>query len=634
MSGIVGFFNIDHEPAKKGDINRMAETLGYRGPDRTNTWYNGAVALGHTLLATMPESLQENQPYQESGSGCVITADVRLDNRESLIEALGLDDKSGSIGDAEILLRGYLDWGESCVKRYIGDFAFSIWDPRQQLVFCARDHNGVREFYYHHARNRVFAFASSPKAILALDKVPQRINEGRVADFLVNILECIDKTSTFFEEIYRLPPGHCLTVTSGKIKLSSYWSLKPGNMLELPSDGDYIDAFLDVFKTAVSARLRNPALTGSMLSGGMDSSSIVAMARQLLLENKGDPLSTFSAISSASTSCNETRAINSVLSMPGMRPTLVDYESFGKQCAVYRDYFWELDEPFDHYMLLPRMMYISAHEKGKKVLLDGIFGDALVHYGSALARLLRAGRFIAAWRNAVAINRFWGGNFPVSEQLSQGLLSAFLPTKAKYRYHLITRRPGHKQVVEDAGINPEFARRIALWERFEGYALAKRASHFFNPAENSVQAISSACQTVGRERYNRVASTHGVEACDPFSDVRLQEFCVNLPDDQRVRNGWPKFLLRSAMKGYLPEDVRWRKGGEHLGRNFHKEFIHAMRSEIQQAIDDNRTLLEPYVDMNALQQSYTSGDYCRGMDLPGHIIQFAQLGVWLRRHSS
>jgi asparagine synthase (glutamine-hydrolysing) len=206
MSGICGFFNLDGKPVTEAELRAMTALLKRRGPEHTGMWRDGRVCLGHTLLATTPELLIERQPFIHPDSGCVITADVRLDNRVELLKLLDRQTGAESEGDAELILRAYLAWGEQCLDRLLGDFAFAIWDPRERQLFCARDHFGMRPFYYHYGSRQRFLFASDARAILVTPEVPYRINNGRVADFLVSELEWIDYTSTFYEHIFRLPP--------------------------------------------------------------------------------------------------------------------------------------------------------------------------------------------------------------------------------------------------------------------------------------------------------------------------------------------------------------------------------------------------------------------------------------------
>ncbi len=142
MSGIFGLFNTDGAPIADRDLARMAALLERRGPERTGIWHDDVAGLGHTLLATTPEALHERLPLRDPASGCVITADARLDNRPELLSALGLSARAADIGDAEIILRAYLAWGESFLGRLLGDFAFAISSLWSLSIFCTRRHLG------------------------------------------------------------------------------------------------------------------------------------------------------------------------------------------------------------------------------------------------------------------------------------------------------------------------------------------------------------------------------------------------------------------------------------------------------------------------------------------------------------
>ena len=252
------------------ELRDMAAQLARRGPDGTGIWQLANVGLGHIQLGLDSNARPEKLPSVHGASGCVVSGDVRLDNRIELLERLRGVEQRPTTGDAELVLAAYLEWGEGCVERLFGDFAFAIWDPRTEKLFLARDQIGMRPLYYHHAPGRFFAFASEPRAILVLPQTPYRINEVRIADFLVG-LEGIDKTSTFFEEVFRLPPAHTLTVTRSSIRLRRYWTLEVQDpSFALPSDEAYAEAFLEVFGEAVRCRLRAVDPPGSMLSGGMD----------------------------------------------------------------------------------------------------------------------------------------------------------------------------------------------------------------------------------------------------------------------------------------------------------------------------------------------------------------------------
>ena len=572
MSGILALHHLDSRQVDPTDVQDMASLLQRRGPDGTGLWHEGPVGLGHTLLATTPELAFERQPVVDHASGCAITADVRLDNRDELLATLRLADGTDSIGDAGLILAAYLKWGDACAERLLGDFAFALWDPRARRLFCARDHMGMRPFYYHHTPGKLLAVASEPRAILVLERVPYRINEGRIADYLVNELEGIDKTSTFFEEVFRLPPAHTLVATDQGVSIRRYWTLEPGDELHLPSHEAYAEAFLEVFTEAVRCRLRSVGPVGAMLSGGMDSGSVVAVGRNLLAAEGHGPLRTYSAVGPDPATCVETRTIHAALTMDGLAPTLVRHDRLEELMPELDLLTWSLDEPFDDHMTLVRAVYLAAHRDGLKVVLDGVAGDTVLADGGYLMRLIRAGRWIKAYREAQGQNRFYGGAYPAWREFVRNARSALTPNKVRlalrrhtqhFRMRLrVTRR------VRESHIRPSFADQVDLAAR-----LRRLGSHALpNPHARigvvRANVIDHPYLLVGRERYDRVGSAVGIEPRDPFMDRRVIGLCLRLPGHQAMRDGWPKAILRHAMSALLPPEVVWRAGKQHLGWAF------------------------------------------------------------------
>ena len=632
MSGIGGLFNQDGAPVQQTDVAAMVAMLRRRGPDGADIWRRDAIALGQSRLSTTPEAARESMPLTVPGSGCVIVADARLDNRAEVATALALSEQLADVGDGELILHAYLVWGADCVDHLLGDFAFAVWDSHRQTLFCARDHFGVRPFYYHHAPGRFFAFASEPRAILVLPQTPYRINPGRIADFLVSQLEGIDKTSTFFDQVYRLPPAHTLTVTPQDMATRRYWTLEPGAELHLASDDDYTDAFLEVFTQAVQCRLRGDRV-GSMLSGGMDSGSIVAVARaQFALAGRG-PLPTFSAVAPPGQACVETNTIHAALSMHGLAPTLVDYGQLAATMPELTKLTWSLDEPFDNHMTLPRAAYLLAVRCGINVVLDGVDGDNVLSEGSYLAHLVRRGQWHTAYREARGANRFWGGSYPPRWVLPRSAYRAFVPLPLRRLRHRI--RAGARmssrvqRAVDESLISADFAREIHLAER-----LAQLDSHGHDDwaqdlGHERARALAHPYLTVGIERYDRVASAMAIEPRHPFLDRRVVDFCLTLPGEQKLRGGWPKAILRRAMDGRLPDAVRWRPGKEHLGWMFTRELLAEAREEVPAMIERNLTLLAPYVNLDTVHRACAAGEP-GGED--GTLFEVATLASWLERH--
>ena len=213
MSAIVGIYNLDDRPVNHADLVHMVDILAHRGPDGAAVWCEANVGLGHRMLHTTPESLSETLPFVDKSRDLVITADARIDNREELTEALGLSAETAKqLSDSQFILQAYIKWGEDCPNHLLGDFAFVIWDGRKQKLFCARDHFGVKPFYYYHAPGKFFAFATEIKALLTLADVPRQLNELRVGQYLTGMFD--DKEITFYEGILRLPPAHVMTFAS------------------------------------------------------------------------------------------------------------------------------------------------------------------------------------------------------------------------------------------------------------------------------------------------------------------------------------------------------------------------------------------------------------------------------------
>src|SRR5262249_2136695 len=183
MSAISGIFSLLPEPPASEVAQQMSQVLAHRGQDHVGLWTGGPVALAHRMLWTTPESQAERLPLSSTDDGTVITADVRLDNRSELIEKLDLAKLHRPITDSSLVLPAYRKWDLQCPKELLGYFAFVIWDERKRRCFCARDHFGVKPFYYYFSKD-LFLFASEIKALFVDPRVPKKLDEVRIGDHL------------------------------------------------------------------------------------------------------------------------------------------------------------------------------------------------------------------------------------------------------------------------------------------------------------------------------------------------------------------------------------------------------------------------------------------------------------------
>ena len=625
MSGVAGFMRLDGGRAEKADLDNMLTAIARRGPDGSAVWQQDAIALGQVTWRTDGETSIPGLPAGRTANR-VIVSDARIDNEIELIDALGLAGPAAPSG-GELILRAYETWGEASVARLLGDFAFAIWDGPGRKLFCARDHLGVRPLYYHRAGG-LFAFASEIKALLRLPQVPRRRNEARIADYLVTELEGIDKTSTFYQDIFRLPPGHTLTVTHETFKIARYWSAAPTRESRGLSDQDYAERFRDLLSEAVRCRLRG-ARAGVMLSGGLDSSAVVAVARRSFAQGNG-VLPTFSAVSGRS-DCPETRAIRQVLSQGGVEPHTLRPDELNPLLPELELLFDHTDDPFDHLITLPQILYAAARQAGMRVMLDGVDGDMVASLGSQYpAYLVRAGHWRTALAESTELGRWWGE--PAYGLMARSVLAAFVPPRLRRLYRRL-RPVDVRLATRDTCIRPEFVRRVNLPARMDALRSHSPTSLLPTLAHAHANSLDHPYLTLALERYHRVAAAYSIEARHPFLDLRLVQFCVDLPWQQKIHRGWSKVIVRRAMEGLLPREICWRRDFCHLGQEFLRAWMALEIRLLEETMGAPLEGAAEYVNVPAVRAAFRQ--YVSGgpLDDPEESLwRPATLALWLRRN--
>ena len=628
MSAIVGIYWRDGRPVEPSHVERMTLSLAHRGPDAAGVWVSGAIGLGHRMLWTTPESLHGSLPLVSKSGDLVITADARIDNRAELIAALGLAQWShGEIADSELILRAYEKWREEAPKRLRGDFAFAIWDDRAQALFCARDHCGVKPFYYYQSAGS-FAFASEIKALLTMRGVPRRLNPMRVADYLTHNFE--DRVGTFYRDIFRLPAGHRLTVRGAELRLEVYNALDPTREIRLRSDAEYAEAFREHFADAVRCRLRSAFPVGSLLSGGLDSSSIVGMARRVLRE-EGRELHTFSAIFPG-LSASDLRKIDErpfVQAVVGMTEPIAHYVRADRVSPMsdLDRVFSHGDEPF----LAPNLymhwaLYRAAQQQGVRALLDGIDGDTTVCHGlDYLSELARTGRVAALGREVMALAHRHGAS--PGAVLWQFGLAPLVPALLRRAWGAAHGAPGGSDTV----IHPAFARRLGLPGRAQSFS-GRRTKPARTAREGHWRGLTSPLLPYVLEIGDKAAAAFSLEPRYPFFDRRLMEFCLALPPEQKLHHGWTRVIMRRAMNPMLPAEVCWRVGKADLSPNFKRRLWDQDRDILEDVIVKDPQALADYVDITALRAAYrryVSQPMAESDALTVHST--VTLALWLRR---
>jgi asparagine synthase (glutamine-hydrolysing) len=613
MSGIFGVYYFDGQSAKPEVLQKMSDILAHRGSDGADVWYRNNVGLGHRLLWTTPESLLEKQPLTDEHGNCVITADARIDNRDELISRLdlkGLD--AEKLTDVEIILKAYHKWGEQCPQELLGDFAFAIWDRRKQQLFCARDHFGVKPFYYYSAED-AFAFASEIKSILCLPEVPRKLNEVRIGDYLTSMFE--DRAITFYQDILRLPPAHSLTACNKQIKIKSYWSLDPNKELILDSNEEYAAQFRKIFTEAVSCRLRSYTQPGTMLSGGLDSSSITCTARKIM-DDEGitAKLPTFSAVFDEVKESDERIYIDTVLNKGGYEPHYSHADQISPLTDDLERVMWHQDEPlFAFNLFLNMSLYEIAQKQGIKVILDGFDGDSTVSHGVGYLRdLARQGK----WRVLFQETKGYARNFDLSFwKMQQAYILKYSINPLIERSKLLNQgrrlwRGVIKRVKSKfnqqpgtswkTSLNSDFVEQIKLEQRYKAEKRLLIESQI-NQRTDHYHDLVRGVMPYTLEVLDKAAAAYNIELRFPFWDKRLVEFCLSLPPEQKIRQGWTRMIMRQGLKGILPPEIEWRSGKSNLGPGFRHGFFTFERQRVELMLSQKFKDTAHYTDLASLQ---------------------------------
>ncbi|MBC8144721.1 MAG: asparagine synthetase B [bacterium] len=562
--------------------------LAHRG-GRSELYVDSRIGLGARTLVTTPEQHGELNPLK--AGTIVLAADARIDNRDELFGLLGYSTSDRAhVGDVALIAHAFRKWGEDCVEHLIGDFAFAIWNESDQSLFCARDRMGVRPIYYY-ASDSLFAFASEIKSLFCLRDVPRDVDEMRVASHLLRTFW--DRTSTFYRGVLRLPPATTLTVTAGGIRTRTYWQLDATRQLNLKSDDEFAEAFRELFAEAVRCRTRSATPVGALLSGGLDSSSVAVVAREVLRKEARTPLHTLSGVFDEVTQCDERPYIDAVNRQGDCTPHYIHADSLSPLADIER-VLWHMDEPFfTPHISLDWALFRAAKDAGVRVVLGGMDGDTAVGHGFAYQTELllsgRIGEFLSETR-AISVNYGVGLR---DLRWRRGLKPA-VPDAMLRSWHWLRGRRR-----DDTLFSRDFADRVGLVDLERRYARLPARSD----RDEYVRALNSNLIPYALEGNNRTAAAFGVETRHPFYDSRLLDFCVGLPPRQRIRNGVTRIILRNAVGDLLPTEIGRRRDKANLGPSFTYKLITFERERVEELLSSPREIL-PYVDMDQLGKTY------------------------------
>jgi asparagine synthase (glutamine-hydrolysing) len=570
MSGIAAIYRLDGMPVEDAILDRLLTSIAHRGPDRIGRWINGPVALGHAMLRTTPESVRETQPLCDENAELWLTLDGRIDNREELTAALtasGVHLRSDT--DAELVLRAYDCWGEECPPRIIGDFAFALWDGRKRQLFCARDPGGIKPFYYYFD-GRMFVCGSELQQILETPGLSLEPNEGFIGEYLCG--KSINREETLFQGVSRLTPAHWLRASANGIAQRGYFDFNPGSELRYRSDEEYQAHYREILAQAVRSAMRCSDGVAAELSGGMDSSSVVCMAQVLLREGRvqNQRFESFSLVY-PDTDYDERAYIDDVVAMWGLSANFVTpspgrARALPERAALHKDL-----AGYPNGIVYDELKSLIA-KKGFRVCLTGFGGDQWFT-GSPryYADLIRELKLRELWED-LRIN--WRFGEPDASRLQNLLRYGLWPLLPSIVQRGVKRASGIGEIPR--WLKPEFARRISLVERIRRNTAYPVGLTF---AQQTVyEVFARGWSTHAFELEDRDTARFGLEPRHPLCDRRLLEFAFALPDDQRFRGRFTKFIMREAMRNLIPASVRERVDKSDL-RKFSVDMLRQLSGE-------------------------------------------------------
>jgi len=621
MCGILGWFGC-HEPGDVARFDAALDTLVHRGPDDRGVLDEHDVLLGHRRLSIIDLSSGGHQPMRDPATGAVIVFNGEIYNYlelRSQLESCGHVFRTQS--DTEVLLRAYLQWGPSVLNLLNGMWSFAVWQPEQRRLFVARDRFGIKPFYFTQSKDR-FAFASEPKALLALFPELRRPDEVAVYKFLAEGLLYTEERS-FYEGIHTLPPAHYgeYAAQNGQFRTTRYWNYPQVETASALDPRDAIKEFSDLFEDAVRLRTRSDVPVGVTLSGGLDSTAVLAAAMH---NTPGDRVC-FTSVYSESER-GEAEWARLAAAPYGTLP--VEVEAPKKAwLETLQQIAWHMDGPGYSPAVYPLWHLMrEARTRGVPVLLEGQGADEALGGYPQYAVIAFLNRFKHATDAAEWRSMFRAWSRLCATFTPRWVILWMLRESFPWLVSFNRRRAGAY---------------MALTDDFKDAVEKRLAEHSTVPAELSTVASEPLARRMVQDHSRNIlpgllhygdaiSMAHGVESRLPFMDFRLVEWLFSKGDAAKVREGETKWVLREYLRhagqgkiaerkdkqGYPTPIERWL-ADDHAA--VVREFLLGPNSKITRFCDVHR--------MKRLLNLHLAGRPGAG----NHLYRLVSAELWLRR---
>jgi asparagine synthase (glutamine-hydrolysing) len=554
MCGICGKINLNNEPVDEVLLKSMTSCLSHRGPDDEGIYIKNNVGLGHRRLSIIDLSPLAHQPMSNEDGTIWIVYNGEIYNfidlREDLI-------KKGHVfrskSDTEAIIHSYEEYGIECLKYLRGMFAFALWDEKDRSLFIARDRVGKKPLYYLHSK-KTFVFASEIKSILQDKSFLRKPDHTAIHHYLT--YQYVPSPWTAFEGIKKLPPAHYLILRNGQIEVRRYWKLSylPKHKMDI---NDFKNEIIERLKEAVRIRLISEVPLGAFLSGGIDSSAVVALMSGIMNE----PVKTFS-IGFKEAAYNELRYARMVAEKFG-----TDHMEFivePKAIDILDELVWHYNEPFADSSAIPTYYVSKLAREYVTVVLNGDGGDEnFAGYGryaanefSRMIRRLCPASVVRAVLPSVMLlphgkdptNFFW--------RLKRFLQEYVKTPELRNGHWLCHFTTEMKNDLYEGDFLKQFSHVDSFDLLLDKYKEAEADSFLDKTLYADVMMYLPDDLLV---KVDVASMANSLEARSPFLDHELMEFVAKIPSELKLKGRTTKYVLKESLKGILPDQVLYRE---------------------------------------------------------------------------
>lgn len=583
MSGLCGILPAKYDRSRHvAALDSGLGAIRHRGPQGLSCYHDENILIGHALLDTGCNGFALDE------DGFAIAFDGRIDNgdmvRTRLRAADGIHDYLlDTLADVRLILAAYRAFGNEVASMLLGDFAIAIWDPVEQHLFLLRDHLGVRPLFYRFVGDELL-FGSEIKALIAMrpDVQPVRREEAMIAFANSEYGELIAEPScTFFEDVYRLMPGHFAIARKGRIEAHCYWTLDP----DLPLQREDVGAeFRSLFSQAITRRLRCNTGVGALLSGGLDSSSIISLLAtensraiadvrtfSLTFSDVEDERSYFRAVVDRFDLQHTTIDCTAASALADADALLAEHDQppFGPNGNVFRHFLRRVSDNLDG-----------------RIVLHGHGGDEVISNGSGLfSELAASGNWVRLWKELNLVRHVTGASGP-------------------HFRRLIWRRGIRRQI----GKLLRWPSRFLARNEPAGRNLVTTAPNGRErPAAQMLHLrdITSPMFSLALEITDIDAAFAGVELRMPFLDLDLVQFCVTVEASEKWKDARPRSLIRTAMEGILPDKVLLRTDKHDFTNHLRLALLRDDREIVDDAVLKKADRILPYCNLAQIRADWS-----------------------------